>query len=222
MIDSVANRFARGGARGAFVKLQKGGTCNQDDVADHFHFSGIANLLHHICFYPDSVHRRHQANGLFDMRSPFASEDGIFSAQVIHLAVKETILPKNIKSAFNDFDRGSVRVDSIIRHPNRVEIGAHPIEEFADNFLFVPEVKIQIAGADAKVSGNVIRRDRDDAGLVKEFDTRVENTIAIGDSAHGVPFALWSHSSIECFLSIDFAEGGGRNRTKLARSVHPV
>jgi len=70
----------------------------------------------------------------------------------------------------------------------RVDAG----EDRPDDLLLVPEVVVEVPGADAEVLGDVIGRDVPDAARVEERDRRLEDPVAVGAADIGLEYMLYS------------------------------
>ncbi len=71
-----------------------------------------------------------------------------------------------------------------IWNPDSVSFFAHALEEFAHDFFFVPEMEVEIAGADFQIFGDVIRGNRNGSGIVEEFDGRKKNSFSVLSAFH--------------------------------------
>lgn len=161
VVHAVAKCFARRWLIRALEELKERAARDQDEVRDHLHLFGVLNLAHRACLHPVSIVSLEHAHRLVQVRFPFASERGVFFAQVVHLTVEEAEIPERFERLFDELER--CRVSAISRLPGIVDARAHLVEEFADDFFFVAEVEVEIARADREVIGDVVRCDGDDS-----------------------------------------------------------
>jgi hypothetical protein len=180
---SVFNVFARRLSFGAFEEMQERRGRREQNVRDELRLFLRLDGFHPPGFHPAVIHQHHQPQNFLDVRLPGFVQLSIFSAQIVHLAVKESILPKKLEIPFDQIQRMN-ELSALAREPESISLAAHEFENLADDFFFVAKVKVKISWTDVQFFRDVIGRHRDHTAFIEQLDAAQDDLLFRFHSNH--------------------------------------